>query len=360
MLANLIKASAPHRVDVGGTWDLKSFGMLYRNARPSTLNIAISLRTHVAAKHHRPGYIKIVEPTGMVEYKTADIAFDNKHGLVLAICAFMGVSGVELAFEYEAPNRSGLGGSGVVAVVTIVALQELCSHVAYAPDDIALIVQHIEDGLRFSFCGLQDQCAALYGGINLWEWKYNLPEIAFAREPILVGACDGVSDRLAVAYIGYPHNSSDVNNEQMRSLLSGSKSTEWLRINDITQHVASALKDKVWTDVIGLINEETAIRDKLAPSRMTPISRELQRSAQSVSASFAASGAGNGGCVWSICPSNAAKIDVQRKWDDVLLDVEGAKVLDVEVASEGVVVESVGDGECMPGLWVKALREKQL
>ena len=40
-----VVSSAPCRLDVGGTWDLKCFALPYASLNPATTNIAISART---------------------------------------------------------------------------------------------------------------------------------------------------------------------------------------------------------------------------------------------------------------------------------------------------------------------------
>ena len=89
---------------------------------------------------------------------------------------------------YVCPPRSGVGGSGTLSVALAGALaraRRLVGGVRLSPEEIIEIVYNIEDGLRYSFTGLQDQCAATYGGVNTWSWTYADPSGKFRREAIL-------------------------------------------------------------------------------------------------------------------------------------------------------------------------------
>ena len=54
-----IEASAPCRVDMGGTLDLSTFYLPLHHLRPVTFNIALDMRTHVRLSAHTGGKIKI-------------------------------------------------------------------------------------------------------------------------------------------------------------------------------------------------------------------------------------------------------------------------------------------------------------
>ncbi len=54
-----VAASAPCRVDLGGTLDIRTFSYPLRHLQPCTLNIAIDLRTTVRMAPHTRGRIKV-------------------------------------------------------------------------------------------------------------------------------------------------------------------------------------------------------------------------------------------------------------------------------------------------------------
>lgn len=338
----VIKASAPHRVDIGGTWDLKPFAMLYRQERPCTLNIAISLRTTVELRAYEEGYIHITDDIGSEEYCSQNWHFNDRFGLITSIIKYLGVDGFALKLSYDAPNRSGLGGSGVVAVAVLAAINAVLPEAgvaAFTKHEIALITHSVEDGLRYSHTGLQDQCAALFGGINFWQWNYDVLDTHFTRLSIdSQEVIDAVSDRLVIAYIGVPHYSSRVNAEQVEGLLNGRFLEHWLRINSLTRAAFFKLGNAEWSELISIINEETSLRSEIAPSRITPLGEALQTLAHGSEASFAAAGAGNGGCVWTLCPTPEAADSLKADWSLAMTDTSDARILEIAVDREGLML----------------------
>jgi D-glycero-alpha-D-manno-heptose-7-phosphate kinase len=337
-----VLASAPHRIDIGGTWDLKPFAMLYRQERPCTLNIAISLRTTVELRAYKEGYIHIADDAGAEEYNCQDWHFNDRFGLITSLIKYLGVDGFAIKLSYDAPNRSGLGGSGVVAVAVLAAINAILPEAgvtAFARAEMALITHAVEDGLRYSHTGLQDQCAALFGGINLWEWDYDVLNLHFSRLPIdSQELIDALSDRLVIAYIGVPHYSSSVNEVQVEGLLNGRFREQWLRINDLTRAAFSSLENADWSALVAIINGETALRSEIAPSRITPLGEVLQGLAHGYESSFAAAGAGNGGCVWSLCPTPEAADSLKAQWSQTMASIPDAHILEMTVDQEGLVV----------------------
>lgn len=340
VLTSEISVSAPCRLDVSGTWDLKAYALLYEHLPPMTTNIALSLRTHVNLKPFDSGWIRITDHLGSEEHKIDEMRFDGQFGLLFAIVSHFNVHGLEIELSYEAPPRSGLGGSGVLAVITIKAINEACKSIGMPKlkkNKVVELAHNIEDGLRYSYTGMQDQCAAVFGGINKWIWTYS-SEPKFRQESLSVDYNE-LSKRLVVAYIGKSHDSSEVNSKQVEGFLNGQTRTPWFKINKIGDEFATALVESDWEKAGNLISEETRIRCELVPSRITPLGKRLQEIAQRNGAGFATSGAGNGGCVWTLCQTPEDKDKIESVWKDMLLEIETARVLDTKVDSKGLIVE---------------------
>ena len=336
-------ASAPCRLDVGGTWDLKAFALLYRHIMPTTTNMALSLRTNLWLKPYRENWIRISDPTGSEEYCIDDLRFHKRFGLLLAIVSHFNVHGMEIQLSYEAPPRSGLGGSGVLAVTTIAAISrafELLGMPTVSKTRMVELAHDIEDGLRYSFTGMQDQCAAAYGGVNKWRWTYSSANGKFEQEELLPDKdYKALEDRLVVAYIGRAHDSSDVNSQQVAWFLNGHTRGPWFRINEIANDFASALQSSDWEKSGHLINEETALRIGMVPGRITPLGELLRSVAEEYSSGFATAGAGNGGCVWALCREPEDAANLAARWAEILRNIETAKVLGTEIAVDGLKVE---------------------
>ena len=107
-----VVASAPCRLDMGGTLDLSTFYLPLRHLNPCTFNVAIDMRTRVRLLPHKDGRIKIssrgFDPVD-VESQTAP--FSSSVGLMLAVAAFFNADGVHIEIDSASPPRSALGGS---------------------------------------------------------------------------------------------------------------------------------------------------------------------------------------------------------------------------------------------------------
>ena len=54
-----VQASAPCRVDMGGTLDIGTFYYPLQHAGPCTFNLALNMRTCVELQPYRAGWIKV-------------------------------------------------------------------------------------------------------------------------------------------------------------------------------------------------------------------------------------------------------------------------------------------------------------
>ena len=78
--------------------------------------------------------------------------------------------------------------------------------------DVLHLAYHLEDAVSSGKCGIQDQAAAAYGGVHLWEWRYGERGPLFTSTSLLERkAQKELSDRILVAYSGESHVSSRMN-----------------------------------------------------------------------------------------------------------------------------------------------------
>lgn len=343
-----IESSAPCRLDVGGTWDLKCFAMPYASLNPATTNIAISARTGIRLKAYKPGYVRILDEFHRETFPADAPDMTGHFGLMFAIAAYFALAGVEIEISYGCPPRSGVGGSGTLSVALAGALacaRERIGGERVSPEEIVEIVYNIEDGLRFSYTGLQDQCAAAFGGVNTWRWTYGRPGGKFRRAAILTpDRYAALDDRLLIAYIGKPHDSNDVNSRQVEDFLAGRHRNRWFRVNEIAAEFAGALKRADWEAAGRLMDEETAIRCAIVPARMTVLGEKLQAVCTEFGAGFATAGSGNGGCVWALAPQADIVPELSTAWREILSAVPTARILPTTVDAAGLKVKQVSPG----------------
>ena len=115
-----ITASAPCRIDLGGTLDIRSFYYPLRHLAPCTFNIAVQLRTTVQLRPYEKGRVKVTSRGfAPADYALEEAPFDHPVGFVFAIAAYFGVAGVHIDIQSASPPRSALGGSSAAGVALI-------------------------------------------------------------------------------------------------------------------------------------------------------------------------------------------------------------------------------------------------
>ncbi len=164
-----IWASAPCRIDMGGTIDISTFYLVLRHLDPCTFNAAIDLRTKVTLRPWENQRIHMAA-TGFepAEFDAASAPFTHPLGLMFAICAHYGAEGIKIEIDTPGPPRAGLGGSSTAAVALGAALAAVGEKPTAA--NIARSAHAVEQAVAGVPCGMQDHLAAVYGGVHAWYW----------------------------------------------------------------------------------------------------------------------------------------------------------------------------------------------
>lgn len=341
-----VSASAPCRIDSGGTWDIKALALPYEGIQPTTVNMALTLRTFASLHPYEAGFIKI-RSSGFDEaevFPAEKAPFDTRFGLFFAAVAYFGFHGLEVRIDSQSPVRSALGGSSTALVALIEALSRVA--VAFGKKGLSKremlhLGYHLEDGVSGGNCGVQDQAAAVYGGVQQWEWRYGRPTAVFKRRPLLNREGQkALSQRLLVAYSGKTHTASRINRQWVRDFLSGTTRAGWVKANETVHGFARAIEAMDWGLAAALIREETAVRREITPEALTPITDELIRLAEDTGCGARFTGAGGGGSLWAI--GDIAPIGRLRElWRSRLAQTRGAMLLDCRIDPLGVTANGV-------------------
>ncbi|MBW1785493.1 MAG: galactokinase [Deltaproteobacteria bacterium] len=336
-----ISASAPSRVDSGGTWDIKGMALPLEGIGPVTVNIALSLRTRVSLRPFDKGWIKISSEgfDSSEAFPAGQAPFDSDFGLYFAAVSHFGFNGLEVAIHSQSPVKSALGGSSTALVALVKALGKAAVRLggkALVKHRIVSLAYRLEDGIGGGFCGIQDQAAAAYGGVNLWEWTYGKAGIPFKRTPLLDRRGQkALSNRLLVAYSGISHASLPTNRKWIRDFFSGSTRQAWVEINKKVARFAEAVRQHRWSTAAGLLREELALRKTITPEALIPIAERLIHQAEEAGCGSRFAGAGAGGSLWAIGESRDID-ELRGQWTETLGPVDGAGILDCGVDSVGV------------------------
>ena len=338
LMKQQMKATAPCRVDAGGTWDIKAMALPLQIIEPITVNIALNLRTSVILSPYDDGWVKISSEgfPGGEAYHKDQLPFRPPFGLFFAAVSYFGFHGLEVTIESESPIKSALGGSSTALVALIKALDKVKDGKRISAKEILHLAYHLEDGISGGNCGLQDQAAAVYGGVNQWKWRHGNRIAPYERTPLLdKNGQKELSKRLLIAYSGKSHISSTTNRKWINDFLVGRTRTGWVRVNEIVHHFAQAIKRLDWQLAASLLQEEMARRENLTPEALIPITRELLLQAKRTGCGARFAGAGAGGSLWAI--GRIENIECLRTmWENTLRPVKEARVLDCQVDSVGV------------------------
>ena len=341
--SNPVEASAPCRIDMGGTLDIPTFYYPLRHLAPCSFNIALKLRTRVRLLPYTRGRIKISSRGFKTAQFQADAApFNHPMGLMFATAAFFKAEGIHIDIESQSPPRSALGGSSAAAVALVAAFLGLKANAESGSRSnrrrVALLAYQLEQSTAGVPCGFQDQLAAAYGGVNLWNWQTD-PDRSVFRRKIVVGKKGHKKLRrhLLLAYCGKPHASKDINGRWVKQFLSGKNRHLWMDVIACTRQFTKALAGKNYKKAAAHMNRETGIRRKMTPDVLDKVGERLAGMAMQNDCGIRFTGAGGGGCLWAI--GEIENIDRLRPlWQKSLSSRKDACLLDVRIDSKGVVV----------------------
>jgi len=336
-----VEASAPCRVDSGGTWDIKALSLPLEAIEPTTVNLALTLRTSATLHPYREDRIKIVsQGFPRPEVSPAHrIPFDSPFGILFAAVSYFGFCGLEVRIVSQAPVRSALGGSSTALVALIKALSKTAvmrGDKGLSKRQILHLAYHIEDGISGGNCGIQDQAAAVFGGAHQWKWRYGIQTLPFERIPLLDRKGERkLSRRLLVAFSGKSHTSSRVNRQWIHAFLSGKTRDGWIEVNQIVHRFAQAIKLRDWELGAALLKKEMSLRKEITPEALNPLALKLVEQAESAGCGARFTGAGAGGSLWAL--GEIEKINKLRIiWGTTLAPAKGARILACRIDSVGV------------------------
>ena len=215
----MIKSAAPIRIaDLGGwtdTWFAGHGCVLNMGVYPYA-EVQILVRRQAAA---RPMITIVAENYGE-RYTIPKPEGDyNKQPLLEAAIDYMRVPphlSLEISIFSEAPAGCSTGTSAAVSVALIGALDCLTPGRLTA-HEVARAAHRIETELLGQQCGIQDQLASAYGGINYIDmWAYPHASVSPIRLPDAMWW--ELENRLMLIYVGHAHSSSDVHRKVIAEL----------------------------------------------------------------------------------------------------------------------------------------------
>lgn len=335
-----ICASAPCRIDMGGTLDISTFNYPLRYLSPATFNIAVDLRTKVSLSPFDKGHV-LVSSKGFqkAEFPIDKAPFDHPLGLMFAIAAYFNISGVHIHIESASPPKSALGGSSAAAVALVLAFNKclvMTGAKSYSKKELALLAFNIESSVACVPCGLQDQLAASFGGINAWYWKGFETEAIYKKVVFDdISYKEDYKKNIIVAYCGIPHDSVNINGQWVKNFITGKNRSIWEKIVNNTEKFIKAFSVKDYKTASNQMNEDVFLRSKITPDVLDEMGKTLFNIAQKHNCGARFTGAGGGGCIWALGLQQDI-FKLKKEWKDALSLQKDACILDCSVDDEGV------------------------
>ncbi len=202
---------------------------------------------------------------------------------------------------------------------------------------MALLAHAIEQSVAGVPCGIQDQLAAVYGGINGWYWLADPSQLPYRRvEVVSPQAAPGLSDHILVAYCGAPHISKDVNSTWVRQFVAGEKRDVWHEIVVCSRRFVDALSGGDLPAAQEMMNRETELRRGLTPEVLDETGSALVDAARVCHCGARFTGAGGGGCIWALGqPDQLAGL--RSEWETILVQPETAQILATGIDTDGLL-----------------------
>ena len=338
----LWRARAPVRFcDLGGWTDTRIV------PRGAVLNFTVRLYTHVT--------LSVVEGPGGVILESLDtdercayhdirqIEYNGVLDLLKAAVARSGIEvwrggiypsrrQVSMLVRSSAPPASGLGSSAALGVAAIGALGGYARR-HMLPHEVARESQLLEvEDLKLE-CGVQDQLASAYGGINFMEVEYPNARIFPVRlDPAFL--CE-LEERFVLVYTGKSHFSSGMHQKVIAEAEQHRTDFDALTAAAVTGKEALLAGD---LEAFGAaMNANWEAQKRLHPDITTPEIEALHRAARAAGAiGFKANGAGGGGTVTILSRPNCGHLVARAAQAlgmavlPALIDTSGLQVWETE------------------------------
>ncbi len=233
-----------------------------------------------------------------------------------------------------APPGASMGTSAAVSLALIGALDALTPG-RLTPHEAAALAHSIETDTLGLECGIQDQLASAYGGINFIEMpQYPYASVSGLQVPDAVWW--ELEHRLVLIYIGQPHRSSDIHKKVIASMGRDPHQDPRLEHLRVLAHRAKqALYEGDLVTLGQIFEENTEVQRALHPGLVVDEFEEIISVARNFGAhGCKVNGAGGGGSITVLTNGDAAgKRALQKALQEL-----GHRVLPIYLSRRGLRV----------------------
>ncbi len=232
----------------------------------------------------------------------------------------------------NALGYSGLGASGARDATLFVAREpKLIDH----SEHLIREIYHFQNQGLLGNAGLQDQAAAVYGGVNLF--LFGIGDAKFCtidRQKIPKEKAKHLQDRLVLINTGKPHLSSEIH-ELVFGNKNYSRNVPYLRkMKEIAELMARDIANET---LMGCYIKETGeLQAELHTSIETDVMRELKKKAKGYFLGAKITGAGQGGCMIFYTRDKPSLIEVLSN-----NSITGTNIIPFEFDYEGIKIQQL-------------------
>jgi D-glycero-alpha-D-manno-heptose-7-phosphate kinase len=320
---------APLRISfLGGGTDIPTF---YTRSKGCVVSAAINKYVYVHIKRHDP----LFQERYRISYSEVEHTNSRnsiKNAIVKGCLELLDIDEpIQISTSADLPANSGLGSSSSFAVALLNALHALKDENASAVQ-LAEEASTVEIELLGSPIGKQDQYAAAFGGLNLFEFSM---DASVKVEPINLptSKINRLLDKSILIWTGQSRNASSILSDQAHRASSNERCL--LELANLTQDFKSKLleKDIDWTTLGPLIKRGWILKQSLSDKIVTDEVAVIIDHLESIGClGYKLLGAGGGGFVFGAF--KFAVTDIQSKlknWHTFRpsLDAQGARIVSV-------------------------------
>lgn len=317
MTEKIVTSRAPVRIDFFGGWtDLPLFTELVPGL---VINAGITLYTYATVNPAPGGPVSVCEygyPTSRIFPKAGiymysedfdirveaksigEIEYDGTLDLVKAACKRLdikSVPGIEIRTRSEAPPGSGLGTSASLGVAVIGALMTYIGK-SPLPSEVADLAYRLETEELGLLTGTQDQYAATYGGVSMWQC--NGENVSYFPIRVSRDVELDLEKRCVLVYTGQSRLSSNVHKHVRKAFAKKTNHEAIKGLVEVTKEAADLLNKNDLDGFGALLTRNWEFQKRLHKNVTNPdIDRYFDIALEKGALGGKACGAGGGGCL---------------------------------------------------------------
>ena len=324
-----ILSVAPLRISfLGGGTDIPTF---YTKSKGYVVSASINKYVYVHIKRHDP----LFQERYRISYSEVEHTSSRdliKNSIVRSCLELLSIDEpIQISTSADLPANSGLGSSSSFAVALLNALHALKNENT-SPAQLAEEASFVEISLLGSPIGKQDQYAAAFGGLNLFEFA---TDGTVRIEPINLptSQVNDLLDKSIMIWTGISRNANSVLNDQANQ--ASSNYEPLLELNNLTQDFKSKLlkKDVDWITLGPLIKKGWSLKKSFSKKINTDEVSAITDKLDSIGCvGYKLLGAGGGGFVLGVFGNKDTDIQAKLKdWHTFKpsLDSQGSRIVSV-------------------------------